>query len=84
MRVLTPTNGKDETMTDEQTMTPRKLLEGVLATGGGKVASARTVAAAALLIREGLDNLAEALQPRELTTEELATEQTDDKAPPDC
>ena len=82
-------------MTDEQTMSPRKLLEGVLTTGGGKVASARTVAAAALLIREGLDNLAEALQARELTTAELfgdsqksmgelAAEQTDDKAPPDC
>ena len=95
MRVLTPTNGKDETMTDQQTMTTRELLEHILATAGGQAENAGTIAAAALLIREGLDNLAEALQPRELTTAELfgdsqesmgelAAEQTDDKAPPDC
>ena len=67
-------------MTDAQTTTPREHLEDVLATGGGKAASARTVAAAALLIREGLDNLAEAIAPRELTAEELLGPARDDMA----
>ena len=68
-------------MPDEHTMTPRELLEHIVATASGQAANAGTIAAAALLIREGLDNLDAALREDPRTVAAQAARAAD-MAPP--